>query len=218
MKPYEELTIQEKAALTDDEFDYYCKLACAEAGAPICPKDPGPKPAGIDIKPTLTVYEVADGFCTKQEDAMAIAEAMNRCTRYHSYSYLPGRYDLHYLGDTCSKVDVKPIQVLTQEEADSVKKSAVEAAAKMKEWTDDNERYNKEVKARESAIEWIVDDHADAITYCRGIERKREAFKEYLSLANGDRETAIRFFNKAYSPAIGELDEVLAPITPETTE
>ncbi|MCE5270795.1 hypothetical protein LLH00_05875 [bacterium] len=219
MRPYDELTDQEKHDLTDEQFQYYCDLACAEAGAPLRPIDPGPRPDKYRVDPKHTFYEVCGETFVDKDEAMAVVELINKSKR-RDLGYLSGPSYTRVIGDPASEVRMEIRSILTRDEAAEHKQAIEASEAAIRQWEKDKKEFDEQHAARERAIEWMVEDREAASGRIWNLERDINRFDEYLKLASGDSEVALKFYIKAYgepTAAFCEKVGIPAPFT-ETVE
>lgn len=208
MRAFEDLSNEEILALTDEDIQRYCDLACAQEGAPLLPPEPGEKPVKPDHEPDVPVFSAGGEYFLSQEVALGVAEAIN-AGRPVTWDYAGGWPHKRITG--------------TKEYAEAVAASRFFSAAKWEEvkgeilaheeaktrWEKEKKEYDEAVKARSRVTEWIW----DKISEVREAERQRERFTSlltrYLDLADGDEVVARKFLFDAHPEARDFLEPLV---------
>lgn len=201
MKNFDQLNDLELVELKSEDIEKYIKLKKAEAGVKIVNYPATPEYQQIPV-PDLEVFQVCGFSFTEREKAVEIAETINK----HISSSLS--VDYNWRGDSRVKY-AKPFSgSLAQVEVEKVYSWGVYES--IKEIIESNARIEKafkalkdEYEAEEDKAKELVDEVYNKINEAKERLEKFRNYKvriiEYLQLANGDRDVAWNFFDKAYS-------------------
>jgi hypothetical protein len=216
MTPITEMTEQEILALTTADLDRLVQLRMAEEGIKLLQAPTEPTYADVPA-PDVTVYDVGclDSVVDDRETALTIAEVIGQGkTHLRSLSY--GRdYKTQYLGSGAESAayqagEFKAKKVYSWSLWQSVSKT-IEDNAKLKETY---EKGLKEYRDATNEAAWVREEiygrFDDVCAKYAKLERLRDTFAEYLKLADGDQETALKFMDKAYSLTEDEKEYVLS--------
>jgi len=201
MKAFEHLNDQELVALTQDEINHRVKLKKAETGIKII--TPPEMPTYQDIPaPDLELYEAAGYAFTDKAKAEEITSTINK----HIVSAMKVDYDWRNSSDykyakpydgSLETVDIK--RVFSQPTYNSIK----DVIASNKKVKEAYEKLRKEYDDEDEKSTEIIDGIYDAINTAKvridQFRNYKTRIVEYLQLANGDRDIAWNFFDKAYS-------------------
>lgn len=222
MKAFHELTADEVLALDETRIAYYVDLACAEAGVPLLPPDPGSRPAAAKAGKDVTAYAIDDVYFADAGDAAKVAGLVNSLPRL-SVRYVSGPGYERVAEKTSAPVVVKPEAYYTPETwgalgalvnaANLAQKDHDKAVAERSEISRKRDDASSSVRER---IDEIRDER-------REFERYSAEFSRYLELANGDAEVAGRFLAKArpaWAKYLPTRDDTAQPVPtpPPTTE
>lgn len=200
---FDNLDHAQLVALTEPEKEQWINLLCAEEGIAFLPPVPT-EPVVEAIDPDVTHYRVGEFRFLSMQDAEAVAAAINsaKSRRLTEHVSLDGRsYGYPYvtadagIGDDVVRVSHE--SVFSQAKATD-KRDALRMG---KELQAKHEAAKKEYKLvsdrRAKYVSYVRDrvDEAHALDYRR--ERAREVFGRYVSLANGNRDVAAKFFWRA---------------------
>ena len=203
MKRFEDLTREEKLALTEEQVNYYAKLECADRGI-IIPQKPINEIKSIEF-PTEKFYQVGyESFVFRTEqDAQDFIDAKSKALTIKS---IGGSYEAknQYVDSLIDGYkEVRTVNLYTKEQAMELKDIIQYNTETQKEWKEYNENLNSFESIRRSMWDDIYDIHF----YDTRVVHYNNIFNEYLSLAQNNQETALTFFKKAYAEAkLTEID------------
>jgi len=202
MKQFDDLTDQEIYDLTDEQLDYYKKIACAEAGAPIAVPPLPDRPEEPQVTPDATAYRVKIGYSdtlifATMDEAQTVVNAINSGLR-RNLNYFAGTKYRYITTASTDKLEIESFPVFSEAEYKRIEKETEAWALKQKEYDEAVSIRSKASKARSSALEWVNERIEQARENVIERMRHESAFAEYLELANQDAEVAYRFFLKAY--------------------
>lgn len=210
MKRFSDLTDAEILALTEAEIAYHIDYECAEAGAGLLPPDPGPEPVKPEGMKDVSAFEVEGLVFTSREDALRVAEALEKCSRYE-LRYVGNDWSQQVLVRESGPVEVKPVKHYSPNGWDAAKTIVRKYADEKKAWDERVSEMQRIIKERDSATEWV----RNRIGEVRENEWRRQRvladFERYVELAGGDRVIARRFLVKANPSA----EQFIAPIATE---
>lgn len=194
---FDNLNDEQLMNLTPEEVEYYTDLACAEEGVPLLPPCPvKPDDSGRPM-PDVQVWEVGEFRFTNRTDAERVRdfiEVLPRCT----WEYVSGpRYD-KLVKPTTDPVKIESEMHWSRDSYDANKAYLIEASRKQKEYEADKAEYDEVAKKRARIAEWINDTIAAAWERKNQADRILAEFNRYATLAEGDREMALKFFFAAY--------------------
>lgn len=220
MKTIDQMTEQEILALTDEQVEKIKKLVLAENGVRILDK-----PKDVELfeiaEPDLVVYNIpllGDLCFTSRDEAERMLEVIRS-------SKTIGFTDHDYLADaTYFKEGKKRSKWSSSDEVCVETKQAysLDLYSKVKDFYTQNKKMKEQLakdmdeynKAMEQNIELTrhISDRVKGVRrkYARLDEYRRKFNEEYLPLADGDRDMAIRFMVKAYGLTEEEKEYVLA--------
>lgn len=202
MKTFEQLNDSELVQLTQDEIDYYVKLKKAETGIRIINLPENPKYQDIP-SPDLEMYEVSNYIFKEKEKAEEIANVINKHLSgafTSSYDYYRSGSDTKYAKSYDGSLEtVNIVRLYSQSMYNSIKdtvssnKKIKEAYEKIeKEYDDENEKASEIVEKINQSIIEARERIQKFIDY-------KSRIVDYVKLANGDRDIAWNFFDKAYT-------------------
>lgn len=196
MKDFDELTLEEKAALTDEEVDRYCKIHAAEEGVPILGPEPEPF-TEEPIKPEKVLYEVGGFYFADWAEADNVVELINRCRSLRKTEYVSYASYKKVDAPVNEPVSANKMAVYSQAQISSLKADIEgyhsrkkEADEAQREWRKDREAWNK-------VTSYITDSVGDARREMGVRSMRQTQFEEYVELAEGDTGKAWAFFTKA---------------------
>jgi hypothetical protein len=203
MKTFEHLNDTELVSLTQDEINHYIKLKKAETGVRLLTLPDTPTYQDVP-SPDVELYEVAGYAFADKQKAQEIADAINKNISLAfkvDYDYWgSGSSDYKYAKPYDGSLEAIGIQrVFSQPVYNSIK-TVIASNKKVREaW----EKLKSEYEAEDEKATEIVNNIYDAINPARDRLAQFQTYKtritEYLQLANGDRDIAWNFFDKAYS-------------------
>lgn len=210
----EEYTRAEILVLPEDKIDFLIRYRCAELGIVYLPKPDEPKAPVLPEK-TEVVYEVMN----IQTRSKAIAEELEALLQRAA----PTLVNLDYKWDSGLDSGIRYVKALTEHYLNRItvtrnlgytEEQYQSLIPEFKAYKEATESYKKKLdeyeanhEARLQVENEIYDYISDIIRDERELNLHRAKFQEYLELA-GDRETAKKFFHKAYKPKLHHLQEL----------
>ena len=210
MKQFEILNDQELLALTDEQIDYYIKLKKAETGIKIIAFPESPVYAEIP-QPELEMYEVAGRVFKEKEKAEEIASVINKhlgSSFTQEYDYYRSGGNHKYAKPFDGSLETINIVRLYSMSAYNAIKDAIQSNKKIE---DSYKEIKKAYDDEDEKASEIVETIREAISKARERVRQFQEYKirivEYIQLANGNRDVAWNFFEKAYviEPAVKNM-------------
>lgn len=209
MKDWNKLTIEELAALTDKQVEFYKKLMYAQEGI-VFPEKPNEVEA-INIPKDLTVYYINNvgncysGICfTSLEEAQKVVELLRQCKtlghienksdKYYEigtpFDYYGNHYDFNITTD----------EVYSKEKYNKVQETLATYKKLNEQYRKDKAAYEK---ASTAAIE-VTEEFTNKLNEAKETmqHRNKMAYKfycDYLPLADGNKTVAMNFLKKAYT-------------------
>lgn len=199
MKRYHEYTNQELLELTEDDIARLLSYELLACGIPLKMQEP-PDAKPPTATPSIHLYEVRMDYAkaVRKDVADKIMEFVNQfpaCDVKYSGNYSSPKYAVptNEPGFVSTRIDL-----YTQEEAEALNKAQQEFQDKYgdikeqheayKKWQDKVDDCEREIRLAIQAAQAVQDN---SIYY-------KNAFTEYVELANGDEHVAKAFFIKAY--------------------
>jgi hypothetical protein len=210
MKTINELTEQEIIKLTNDGIGMMIKLKKAEEGIKFieCPA----VPAYHKIPdPEMTVYS-CEFFGDKLafdtlDELITLIELLKKCTKFKiDYEYAKTDSDKKFANPTLDK----PYRgewftpIMTSVYSKEIYDSICELLAENKKWKDAYEIEYKEYSKTINEAKWIEDEIYSKVSEVREKYRELESYcygfrTDYLPLAEGKEDIAMKFLRKAYA-------------------
>jgi hypothetical protein len=199
---FDDLTDDEVLLLTSTEIQEWIDLECAEAGVPLLPERPV-EPMDVRVTPDVTVFGLAGMHFENQDDANAALAFLDGLKRVE-VGYVHGpRFEQTFKGPA-GPLSITPLRVFTLPAWNQIAAVANAAAVKKTEYNAAFAEYDKIERARKATIDGIQNRFTEIHRRERAREAMRGHFSRYMTLAKGNRVTAIRFLKDAY-PSAGEL-------------
>ena len=193
MKRYNELTVEELAALTEEELNTLMELEFAYGGIEIVnPPRMLPVPE-ISIKATETAWEVGGCLFLKPEDATAFNKLSRVQSNYDSdynYKYLKP-VDNYYTSISEHKFYKREDLAAAAgiiEEIKKIESINEEAENKYKEFIKNTKGVKNNIQSAWYEAKQVINDRFVAM----------ERFNKYTVLADGNHSIALQFFKDAY--------------------
>lgn len=207
-KPFENLTDNEILALTEEDIAHYVDLACAEAGVPLLPPDPGPSP---DLPPApapdLVMWQVSSETFEDREHAQAFADAGNKGQRL--------RLDLDYntycrmaSGELATTLEVSRIEVYGTRTWDAAKLAVVARNNAKQAHAEARANFARAAVERRDVAATVTGRVAQAQADQRNRDWCGAELRRYVELANGDEAVARRFLLRARP----DVEKYLSPV------
>jgi hypothetical protein len=203
MKTFEHLNDTELVELEQDHINHYIKLKKAESGVKLLTLPDTPTYQDIPV-PDVELYEVAGYAFADKARAQEIADAINKNISSAfklDYDYWgSGTSDYKYAAPYNGSLEAINIQRAFSQPVYNSIKTVIASNKKVREAWD---KLKKEYDAEDEKSTEIVNGIYDAINAAKDRLVQFRTYKarivEYLQLANGDRDIAWNFFDKAYS-------------------
>lgn len=202
MKTFEQLNDQELTSLTQEQIDFYIKLKKAETGIKIIALPDAPEQREVPA-PDLEIFEVSGMSFTDRARAEEIAAAINK----HITNALKVTYDYYRAGSdyqyakpyegSLETVEVK--RVYSMPVYNSIKDIIASNKKVMDAWKEVERECKEEDEKASEIVDAIYDSIAKARERLEQFRNYKVRIVEYLQLANGDRDIAWNFFDKAYT-------------------
>lgn len=210
MTRFNDLTDAEVLALTEEQIAYHIDYECADSGAALLPPDPGPEPEKIKDMKDAAAFDVCGVLFTNREEALRVAEVLASCAIFET-RYVGNDWSQQVLVRVAESPEAKSVRYYTANGWEAAKALVSKYNAAKKAWDEAVSEYNRIVKERDSATEWIRNRVAEV----RNEEWKRQRalndYQRYVELADGDERIARRFMLKAQPDA----DKYLPPLCAE---
>ena len=224
MSLFEKLSDEEVLALTDEQVERHVRLGCAEAGAKIV-TNPGdaqflPVPQGevvlfeVDGVSVLfrhrPVAEAVRSILVKERESLTEADYDYTRTGSEYRKMKPFHLDYHKRAKDIAVTE----QIVYSEELYSRVVADVMANKQIEK---DHEAAVAEYKRANGAYQEVNSAVWERVRAVRAKQARREAawgqFKEYVALAEGNREQGMAFYRKAYAPdqdTVAYIDKKIA--------
>lgn len=206
MKRFKELSKEELATLTDEQTQYFIDIEIAHEGImPVLEPQYFAVPT-VDIKPTEVAYECHSQLFKHKEDAIKFSEMEKLNDSYEyaigsDYKFLTAKSD--YGNDVKTKYFYKKEELekiqLTLQDISRIQSKNKEQEKEYKNFIDET------AKIRETIYE-AINEAQDEI---REIEKAKNVYAKHLSLADGNKEIADKFFKDAYKNYPEIIEKVL---------
>jgi hypothetical protein len=207
LKPFQNLTDEEILELTDETIQAYKDLACAEAGVPFVPPVPE-KPDTKDVLPDLQVWQFPDFVVTNHEDAEKILKfIIENQIAVFDLDYCGPKYD-RKISQNDTVFEWKSQSVFSRGHWDEFGKAKTQYDILMAEYEKAEEEREKILSKRETETGFIDDRISEIYQNQRNKERYTGYFKQYLELAQDNRQIAMSFLRKSY-PGIEDYPELI---------
>lgn len=204
-KIYIELTEEEKVKLTYEDILFYAKLECANAGI-IIPQEPTNKTKEV-LQPSKKYYQIyydsivfeteadAQNYLDLKKKSLKIVGLTNDYDTKKSYAK---RYD--------NNEEIKHVILYTESEGEDIK----DILKYNEEVHKERKIYNNALSGLNSFTDKIWNEINEINFKKTRKEYYQKVFNEYLDLAQGNNETAITFFSKAYKNAqLTDIDSLI---------
>lgn len=213
-----EMSEQEVLSLTQEQIDWLIRYAYAEEGIRHLPKPVKPEP----FKPEYDaeVYEVHGMYFATVEAAEEVKNALSIYAdemRRLDYDWRNSS-SYKYVTEGSFKFFVEKVKCFTPARYEKIAGELKRLEAEKRKYETLLKEYQEEQKKAQH-IKGIVFDVLEShrtTAYIR--EKSCNDYREYLKLANGDVETARRFFEKAYPGANHQEVYTLVYVAPEVKE
>ena len=213
-----EMSEQEVLSLTPEQIDWLIRYACAEEGIRHLPEPVKPEP----FKPEYDaeVYEVHGMYFATFEAAKEVKNALSIYSdemRKLDYDWRNSS-SYKYVSEGSFTFSVEKFKCFTPARYEKIAGELQSLEAEKRKYEtllkEYREEQNKMLSVKLSIYE-VIESHRTT-AYIR--EKSCNDYREYLKLANGNVETARRFFEKAYPGANHQEVYGLVYVAPEVAE
>jgi len=199
MKPFDDLTTAEKAALTEDQVRAYCTRELMEQGV-LEPKAPELLDETEPTVPTQTFYQ--PGYDRGYRHGMDLVfDTVEQARQFIELQ--PRRIESSFPIDTkyvnpMPGMTVKPVELATEQDFLELKAKLAEAAENKSANRKMREEFEKGQILANDTVSWIWEKYREAQAEVRHLENVMITFAEYLEITGGDQVAARKFLVKAY--------------------
>ena len=202
MVTFWDLSVTERAKLTEDEVKSFCKVQLMQKGI----QDPLSFPEVVvperpPIK-TETWFQAAGLLFRNQEDA---SEVLSRAHHRETYDSRVG-YAMKYAEPIES--EVKIVALFIRDEIMGNRNALAEVNSKKEEQRRRQDAYDSAMKECREAVADIWNEYYASIERDKFLSKIRATFEEYKTMCDGNDELALSFLSKTY-PEPGDIDEAL---------
>lgn len=217
MKTINDLTDAELVELTDEKLEVFIDRECAEKGIPLLPSEPVP-PQEPTIPYDTIAYVVAYFEFENREDAEAVAAIINGKPRA-KYEFKYPHDESHFVGWSIEdRVHVTEKTILSPPQHLATKAMRERYKAEKDAYDKLYEEYRKILGERDDVAGEVRSRRWDALKRKHDRDRHRQNFERYVTMAEGDRAVAFRFFSSAYGSALLEYPELRNEFEPPTQD
>lgn len=212
MKKFEQMNDTELVALTEEEIADIIKLKKAENGVKILVRPIAPK-----LKETpeqdIIVYTVAGKSFLEKEPAEEICEVLNK----HSHKMVSVDYNWKLGSD---KKYIKPMSYNNLENVSVEKVYSENKYKEIQDTLDSNnvlevaykkllDEYNSEEEKAKDIVNNVYEEIQKAKDRISHFVELKDRIVDYIKLANGDRDIAWNFFDKAYQVEVSVKNMIM---------
>jgi hypothetical protein len=205
-----EMSHAEKIALTESHLERMIDIALAEEGIPFA-SSPGNAPERSPPERDVTVFAIADHLFKTREAAEIVASALRQAaTEFISFDYGTS-YDRSIVRpatedekEKASSVSVK--KLFSREKYNENRQAIARDKEEKESWEKRNKEYESFQRARNEIAKDIRKEFNSAWEIQHRVEYLHKELIRYRDLADGNREIANRFFEKAHSASL--TDEI----------
>lgn len=202
MKSFEHLNDNELTTLSQEEINHYIKLKKAETGIKIITLPEAPSYQDLP-PPDLELYEVNGFAFSDKEKAEEIADVLNKhiaSSLRVDYDYSRGGSDYKYAKPFDGSLETIDIRRVYSRPVYNSIRDIIASNKKVKDaWTEIKSEYDSEEEKAGNISEDIYTKIQEARERIEKFKNYKLRIAEYLQLANGDRDIAWNFFDKAYA-------------------
>jgi len=204
MKTIGQYTDTELLELTADQRLSLIELQCALDGVPLLPALPE-EPTTPEMTCDVVVYQVACRYNTigtfeTESDAQVVVDAMNGGMRLSIDYTCNGNYKAHYIdGEESSVAAITSKACMSETRRADIKDELDSYKRQYGTYDKLKDAYSHAVDARAASIATVQDaiDKAHERDFNR--QDALAKYEHYLSIADGDSKTALKFFDANYS-------------------
>lgn len=205
MKYYDNLTHEEKIALTEEQIQNYIEIEIAHEG--IMPVQP-PQEVTLEqegITKSEVAFDVGGLLFASEEDAHTVAR-MKMCSS--NYDYQLGGYDYKYLQPITDKQVIR-VAFYKYEDVTRIGEVLQRNKERRDRFDTEKKAYNKYIQETAKIRDSIWGDYHKEKDIEEGYILARNTLTRYKKLANGDEETAKNFFRNTYKDRPDIIETVL---------
>lgn len=202
-----DMSHEQVIALNDPELNRLVKLALALQGVPL-PGAAPEKPEEPKVERDVAVYAVGGLFFTDRNAAEAVGAVLASVAS----SAVKLDYEWQHVGsehkyarpyrsdDQASLSTITTERALSEPNFRRVREALIQYKVLQKQYEEDTKKHEAAVSAGDEVRGEIVAVYNDARARQQDLDRTMARFDEYMHLADGDVEVALRFFDKAHTP------------------
>lgn len=208
MKDWDKLTIEELAALTDEQVEIYKKLLYAQNGIrfPVEPKEPNT----INIPKDKTVYRINligfDILFGDFQEAVHVSNFLKNCKSVCHFEYTNTWQNRYIVEGTPKDYNNNNIEFTVEAEEAYSKKKFLEVQENLNTITKLNEQYSEDKSEYDETVRKAIEvtqDFLDKLDEARNTIARRKTltfkyYNDYLPLAENNGDIAMSFLEKAY--------------------
>lgn len=214
MKPFDELTDDELAELTDEQVSLYIDLRSAEEGVPLLPETAPVAPdEALTPSPQIEVFQVSAEYFTDRAEAEAVRDAIRRAKSRVGVGYVGNDYRQKKIKRDSDAVEISTSLAHDEATAERLRNVLAEATRRRDSYEAERREYDLVLAKRDKVFKPIQQAVSDARARNYQRQRIRSQHARYLQLADGNRRIAARFLESARSDA-RELCPELFTFTP----
>lgn len=193
-----EMSEQEVLSLTNDQIDWLIRYACAEEGIRHLPEPV--KPETFKPEYDAEVYEVNGMYFATVEAAEEIKQVLNDVSHEMRKLYYDWRNSssYKYVSEESFTFSVEKVKCFTPARYEKISGEIQRLEAEKRKYEALLKEYKQEQEKASCVKQSIYDVIESHRTKAYIREKSCNDYREYLKLANGNVETARRFFEKAY--------------------
>lgn len=201
MKNFNDLTDLEISELTSEEIERYVDYECAMEGIQLLPPHPGNPPEKVEAEKDTEIYTVGEFVFLSKESALKFFDFVTENGFYRIEGYQENRRvilanpeDYYYPKMSSEMIASEQSYAKSKQQLDIYK-------TEKKRYDAIKERYDNAKKERQGILDGILDKIQEAVTRIKEQKQLRTIFNRYIDLADGNRETALKFLLNANSDA-----------------
>lgn len=211
LKRYTDYTTKELANVTEEELQRLIEIECMREGVSVFVVKPKYMELPELPEQDVIVYKVGDFKFTDEEEANKIIELLQGSKSLCILDYEFGfGCEKKYVEPIKNKHKIEEIQAYSKQKYDDAK-YAIKERIKLEEQNKSlREKYRKEKEPYEEIKEAVMNAYHEALYEEDKYEAAKSVYQKYLSLSNGDSDTATNFFEQtSYSEYLERIKEEL---------
>lgn len=226
MKNWNELTIEELAALTDEQVEMHKKLIYAQNGIKIPIKPKKPETEDVDTKKDLSVYYINglsnNIYFSSLEEAAKVSEAIKQCKFIGRYDYDKSYSNRYFTQDIYKRDDLFTVtaDIMYSETKYNQIKEHLELVERLEtQYKNELDEYKNLIERAKDVTSKFINKIEEArTTIARREKLTIEYYKEYLPLAENNGDIAMSFLEKAYYLNDDDKEYILSHTLENVTE